>query len=170
MLIDLTADTTILILFTDPETGESESADSLPTFRIFGQNGAVTNGAGTAEVFEDGNISAISTGATTTVTTSGAHGLVTGSVIQIAGAAGTTGVNGVHQITVTSSTQFTFNDVASSGTYTSGASWMTPGLYGCVLDATIRSALEVGRNYTLVCYGVFGSDVRAKEIGFTVVA
>ena len=36
MLIDSSSDTTIPVLFTDPSTGASVNADSLPTFRTFG--------------------------------------------------------------------------------------------------------------------------------------
>lgn len=169
MLIQADADVTIPVLFTDPSSGESVNASALPTFRVFGQDGAIEGGNGTAAVLEGKDISAISVGVTTTITST-AHGLSTGAVVTIAGAAGTSNVNGTHQVTEVDANTFTFNDVTSSGTYTSGASWNTPGLYGCTLNSVIRAALEVGRSYLLIAYGVFTSDVRAVEARFTVVA
>lgn len=169
MLIDASSDVSIPLLFTDPATGECDTPDALPKFRVLGMNGPVANAEGTVEQLESGAISAISTGATTTITST-AHGLATGAVVEIANAAGTTGVNGVHPITVTDANNFTFNDVVSSGTYTSGATWVTPGLFAAVLDSAIRAALEVGRNYLLICYGIFGSDVRTLQERFTVVS
>lgn len=170
MLIDASQAVVIPVAFTDPATGELDTADALPTFRIIGDDGAVEGGNGTATLMEGGTIDAISTGATTTVTTTAAHGLATGATITIAGAAGTTGVNGTHQITVTGATTFTFNDISTSGTYTTGATWYTPGLYALTLDAPIRAALEPGRNYLCLANGVFGSDVRTVPTRFTVVS
>lgn len=169
MLIQATSDVVLPVCFIDPDTGECVNSDELPTFRIFGADGAVENGNGTAALLEAGDISAIETGATTTVT-SADHGLQTGAVVTIAGAAGTSNVNGTHQITVVDANNFTFDDVASSGTYTSGATWNSTGLYSATLDATIRAALEVGRSYLMIAYGVFGGDIRAEQIRFTVVA
>lgn len=168
MLIDASSDVSIPVLFTDPSTGASANPDALPTFRIMADDGPVENGNGTAEILESGDISAIVTGATTTVTSTD-HGLSTGAVVTIAGAAGTSNVNGTHPITVTDANTFTFDDVSSSGTYTSGATWKTPGLFKLVLDSTIRSSLEVGRSYMAICYGVFTSVQRVVQQTFTVV-
>ena len=166
MLISITSDVTLPILFTD-EAGTPRVLTSLPTFRIFGQNGPVTNAAGTAALFDSKAISAIITGATTTVTST-AHGLVTGSIVNITGATGTTSVNGFHVVTVIDANTFTFNNVVTSGTYIgSAAAWDTPGLYGCEFDSTVRSALEVGRNYLLIAYT---DDAFAKDLYFTVVS
>lgn len=168
MLIQADADVTIPVLFTNPSTGVSAIPDELPTFRIFASDGAVEGGNGTAAVLESGEISAIETGATTTITCED-HGLATGAVVTISGADGTTDVDGTHQVTVLDADNFTFDDVTTSGTYTSGASWQTPGLFGCTLDSVIRSALEVGKSYLMIAYGVFSGDVRAVDARFTVV-
>lgn len=168
MLIDASADVVLPGLFTDPDTGESADPDANPIFRVFGADGSVTNGNGSGAPLETKTISAISTGPTTTVTST-AHGLATGSVVTIAGAAGTTGVNGTHPVTVSDANTFTFDDVSTSGTYTSGASWKTTGLFGFTLNSTIRAALQVGRSYLLVAYGVFSGTRRAIQQTFTVV-
>lgn len=168
MLLDVTADVSIPVLFIDPDTFASAIPDALPVFRIMADDGPVENGNGTASVLEGGDISAIETGATTTVTSED-HGLSTGAVINIAGADGTTDVNGTHQITVVDADNFTFDDIATSGTYTSGATWTTPGLYKLTLDSTIRSALEVGRSYLAIAYGTFSSVQRVVQQAFTVV-
>lgn len=169
MLLDATSDVTLPILFCDPSTFASAQADSLPTFRLFSTDGAVANGNGTASQLEGKAISAIAVGATTTITSTG-HGLTTGAVVTISGATGTSNVNGTHQITVTDANTFTFTGSTSSGTYTSGAAWVTPGLYGLTLDSTIRAALEVGKSYTVICYGKFSTVVRALSLNLTVVA
>lgn len=55
---------------------------------------------------------------TVTVTTSSAHGMVTGSVVQLAGFTGLVGesINGVHTATVTSGTAFTVVSAGTAGT------------------------------------------------------
>lgn len=167
MLLDATADRDLLALFTDPTNGEAVNADSLPFFRIFGASGVI--GDGTCEVFESGSISAIAVGSTTTITAPN-HGLKTGQVVTIAGAGGVSNVNGNRTITVVDGNNFTFTGVTSSGTYTSGGTWKSPGLYKATLDATIRSALEVGKTYKVIYYGTFSGVVRQISDTFTVVA
>jgi len=61
------------------------------------------------------------------VTTSSAHGLQSGATVSITGVAGLSGVAGVYQVTVLSSTQFYIVlQVAASGTYTASTGTMTP--------------------------------------------
>ncbi len=168
MLIDAQADVVIPIVFTDPATGEAANPDALPTFRILGVDSSAQGG--TAAYLEDGTIASIAVGATTTINTDADHGLLTGAVVTIAGAAGTTNVNGTHLITVVDANTFTFDDVTSSGVYTSGASWKSTGIFGCTLDSSIRDAMETGRNYLLVATGVFSGDPRVETVRLTVVA
>ena len=59
------------------------------------------------------------------ITTSVAHGLVTGQEVNIAGVLGNTAANGVWTITVTSATQFTLNNSTSNGNRTGGGT-VTP--------------------------------------------
>lgn len=68
--------------------------------------------------------SAVRVASTVTITTSSAHGVQTGAYVQIAGVTATAGtsMNGVYQVTVTSSTVFTYTaaGTAGSGTVTAG--------------------------------------------------
>ena len=70
-----------------------------------------------------------------TVTTSSAHGLITGQVVNITGVDGVTAANGTWQVTVPtgSTTQFTLNSSTGSGTYTTNTGKVT---YGTALYAS----------------------------------
>ncbi len=57
-------------------------------------------------------LSAPQTSGTTAITTSGAHGLITGQSVLIAGATGNTAINGAWPVTVTGATTFT---IAATG-------------------------------------------------------
>lgn len=60
----------------------------------------------------------VRSGSTVTITTSSAHGIVTGSYVQMAGFSGAAGssFNGVYSATVTSGTTFTYSAAGSAGT------------------------------------------------------
>jgi hypothetical protein len=66
------------------------------------------------------------TNATPAVVTAGTHGLVTGEVVVITGALGSTGVNGTWPVTVISPTTFSV-PVAAGGAWTSGGSVQSTG-------------------------------------------
>ncbi|HFD39970.1 MAG TPA: hypothetical protein ENJ31_09045, partial [Anaerolineae bacterium] len=57
------------------------------------------------------------------IDTGSAHNLSTGNKVEIQGVTGTTGANGVHVITVVSSTQFDLNGTSDSNPYTGGGTW-----------------------------------------------
>jgi len=61
---------------------------------------------------------AVRVSSTVTITTSSAHGIVTGSYVQMAGFSGTAGstMNGVFEATVTSGTAFTYTAAGNAGT------------------------------------------------------
>lgn len=67
---------------------------------------------------------AIRVSSTVTITTSSAHGIVTGSVVQLGGYTGSVGtsINGVYTATVTSGTTFTVSSAGSAGTAVTAAS------------------------------------------------
>lgn len=54
------------------------------------------------------------------ITTSTAHGYSTGMVVEISGVGGNTAANGIWTITVVNSTQFSLQQSAGNGNYTSG--------------------------------------------------
>lgn len=70
---------------------------------------------------------AIRVSSTVTITTSSAHGIVTGSVVQLGGYTGSVGtsINGVYTATVTSGTSFTVSSAGSAGTAVTAASLTT---------------------------------------------
>lgn len=65
-------------------------------------------------------VSAASNASPIAITTSSAHGYVTGQRVQIAGVGGNTAANGNWYITVTDSTHFSLNGSTGNGAYTSG--------------------------------------------------
>jgi len=64
-------------------------------------------------------VNAATAAAPIAVTTSAAHGFVTGDNVFITGGTGMTNLNGTWVVTVTSSTAFTLDGSTGSGTYTS---------------------------------------------------
>jgi Flp pilus assembly protein TadG len=88
------------------------------------------------------NISAITRAFPAKVTTSSTHGLTTGQTVYITGVRGMTQVNGqAFVVTVTSTTQFTLNNVNSSsyGNYTSGGTATRCQTSACEIVVTSNS-------------------------------
>jgi hypothetical protein len=92
------------------------------------------------------NISAVTPGATTQITTATANGYAVGTPVYFNGVVGITGLNGVmaNVATVTSSTVFTVN-VATSGTYTSGGTAQADFI---PRGQTVRAMLPAGTSGT----------------------
>jgi hypothetical protein len=82
--------------------------------------------------------SAVRVSSTVTVTTTAAHGLTTGTYVQLEGFTGTAGtsMNGVFAATVTSGTTFTVSDAGSAGTATSGSAVVSRDLFSPLIDIT----------------------------------
>ena len=80
-------------------------------------------------------------GSPVTITTSAAHYLSTGDVVDILGATGNTAVNGRWTVTVLSSTQFQLNGSSGNGTTISGGVWVkfTNTLSAAVVKTTTLS-------------------------------
>ena len=81
-------------------------------------------------------VSAVRVSSTVTVTTSAAHGLVTGTFVQLEGFTGSAGtsMNGVFSATVTSGTVFTISDTGTAGTATSGSAVVSRDLLSPLID------------------------------------
>lgn len=81
---------------------------------------------------------AVRVSSTVTVTTTAAHGLTTGTYVQLEGFTGTAGtsMNGVFAATVTSGTTFTVTDSGTAGTATSGSAVVSRDLLSPVIDIT----------------------------------
>jgi hypothetical protein len=121
-------------------------ADALPVYRIYGPDGIMPNGNGTAAFLDDGNVTG-ATAASPVQITSAAHGLATGARVVIAGVTGMTGVNGTHQITVTGADTFTLNGSSGSGTYGGGGTWHVAGLYRYTHSIVGGDGYEVRNQY-----------------------
>lgn len=67
--------------------------------------------------------SAVRTSGTVTVTTASPHGITTGAYVQLEGATGTAGtsMSGVHQVTATSGSTFTYTSSGTAGTGVTGS-------------------------------------------------
>ena len=81
-------------------------------------------------------VSAVRVSSTVTVTTSAAHGLVTGTHVQLEGFADTAGtsMNGVFSATVTSGTVFTVTDSGTAGTADIGSACVSRDLFSPLID------------------------------------
>ncbi len=72
---------------------------------------------------KSGTIANVTPGAPIQITTSSAHGLNNGDLVQITNVTGTTGANGIHTITVVDSTNFTLNGTNDSTPWGGGGNW-----------------------------------------------
>jgi Ubiquitin-activating enzyme E1 FCCH domain len=121
------------------------NADELPTWRVYGQTGIVQNG--TAAKLQSGSITN-ATNVNPIVITSAGHGLVSGSVVTIAGVGGNTNANGTWVVTVIDQNTFSIPATGNSA-YTSGGTWNATGLYSASIAATALNGYASGVTYTI---------------------
>lgn len=124
------------------------NADDFPTFRVYSTSGLLANGGGTAAYRHTGSI----TGATNVspiVITSVAHGLSTGSRVNISGVGGNTAANGTFTITRVSADTFSLDGSTGNGAYTSGGTWRAAGLYDLEIVASGGNGFEAGETYAV---------------------
>lgn len=81
---------------------------------------ATSNTAGAVRKAAAVNITGATNATPIVITTDGAHGMVTGSVVTVAGVGGTTAANGTFRILVLSGTTFSLVGSVGNGVYTSG--------------------------------------------------
>jgi hypothetical protein len=142
--------------------------DAAPTWRLYGVNGLVAAGTGTASSFETGVITGATFASPITFTTSAAHGLSVGQVVTISGVGGNTAANGTFAVaSVPSNNTFTVTQ-AGNGNYTSGGVFRTTGLYRATMSGSVLSSLEAGKTYTLVINWLESTARRALILTFTV--
>jgi len=118
---------------------------------------------------------AIRVSSTVTITTSSAHGIVTGSVVQLGGFSGTAGttMNGVYTATVTSGTAFTVSSAGSAGTAVTAAS-LTSEVFSFDLLNPLNNYATADRGSALfvplesIQMSASG-DGEASQINFTVI-
>lgn len=162
MLIDTQRDASLPIqILAD---GSPVEPDAAPTFRLYdGSMGLIASGELTQA--SSGNITN-ATNADPSVITSTAHGLGSGTVIQIASVGGATGVNGERTAIRIDANTFSVDVSGSPGVYTSGGTWFVVGLYLLEIDESIRDVLEPGRPYTILIDYEVSSVSKSETIYF----
>lgn len=148
------------------DTEAPVDADAVPTWRVYGQNGLVAAGSGSAALAESGNLSGATNASPIVVTTTANHGITTGQPVVISGVVGNTNANGTFVATYLSNTTFSV-PAAGNGAYTSGGAWHSTGLYRVTLTGSILSSLEAGKTYQVVVTYAVGGDVRTEVHTFT---
>jgi hypothetical protein len=98
---------------------------------------------GTYGPLVSGSITGATNASPIQITTSGNHGLSTGSAVLITGVGGNTAANGDRYITVTGPTTFTLNGSTGNGTYTSGGTFTSAATteYGLKFNAQVGNNL-----------------------------
>ena len=138
-----------------------------PTFRVYGQTGLMTNGTGTATVKETGNVTG-ATNASPIVITATNHGLSSGMRVTIASVGGNTAANGTFAITVVNANSFSLDSSTGNGSYTSGGTWTTTGLYDVSVTPTAANGFASGGWYDALVQYVVGGNTIVKVFRFGV--
>lgn len=148
-------------------SNEPVEPDAAPTWRVFGANGQVASGTGSASSFESGSITG-ATNAAPIVITSAAHQVVTGQNVTVASVAGNTAANGQFIATYVGVNTFSLAGSTGNGVYTSGGTWKTTGLYKVALSGAVLNSLEAGKTYTVVLTFTLSAAIRTVVGTFTV--
>jgi hypothetical protein len=125
------------------------NADSLPIYRVYGDQGLLPGGTGSCVIKDSLGITG-ATNASPIVIASVGHNLQTGMKVTISGVVGNTAANGTWTITVIDPNTFSLNGSAGNGAYTSGGTWNTSGLYDVVLTPTTGSGYAQGLFYDIL--------------------
>lgn len=144
------------------------NASSLPTYRVYGPEGLMTSGTGTAS-FKDSGVVSGATNASPIVITDTAHGLQTGNIITVTGVLGNTAANGTFLVTRVDADTFSLQGSTGNGSYTSGGTWNLTGVYEASIAAESLSGYEAGITYTVIFQGVVSAANWACSASFTVV-
>jgi len=137
----------------DLTTGLPATPDANPVARVYGQNGFVTAGDVTLTPAESGTITGATFAAPITVTFGAITTLTAGTCIWVQGVLTNTAANGLHTISVLSTTTADLIGTVGNGAYGGGGTWMTAGLYSLDLTQasvpTLVANLEEGQNYAV---------------------
>lgn len=155
----------IPIALTNPSDGSVEAFDALPTARLYGQNGFVDNF--TLVQLETGDVDDATNDAPIVIT-SPDHGLTTGQVVIVSGVGGNTAANGTFEIERQDADLFSLLGSTGNGAYTTGGSWLVPGLFSLELDEVNTADLTPGDTYTVVITWLSGGDPRSASFTFGV--
>jgi hypothetical protein len=140
----------------------------LPTFRIYGPSGLMTNGTGTLAQQNTGTLTN-ATNASPIVVTSTGHGLTGKPRVTISGVVGNTAANGTFTITVIDANTFSLDGSTGNGAYTSGGTWHVTGLYSATLDAQASDGYASGTTYFVYTSWTVGGSTYGDLDSYTVV-
>lgn len=141
-------------------------ADALPTFRVFGLSGLLTNASGVATQKQTGTITG-ATNATPIVITSVGHNLQTGMRVTITGVGGNGAANSTWTITRVSADTFSLDTSVGNGAYTSGGTWVVSGFYDLSIPATAAHGFDAGISFTVHCSYEISAVGYAQVFSFT---
>lgn len=141
--------------------------DAAPTYRVYGADGVLAAGTGSAASFETGSITG-ATNASPIVITSANHGVSTDQAVTVSGVGGNTNANGSFLATAIDANTFSLQGSTGNSAYTSGGAWKTTGLYAVHLSGSILSGFEAGKTYTAIVDWAESSDARVAQYTFTV--
>jgi hypothetical protein len=153
-------------------SGTPVDSSVAPTFRVYGPTGIMTGGTGSASFADPGAAGGAITGATDAtpiVITSVGHGLSSGTQITIAGVLGNTAANGSWVVTVIDSNTFSLNTSVGNGSYVSGGTWHTSGLYDITITPLGGNGYIQGVTYFVLVTYVVASVEMSDLHSFTVV-
>lgn len=148
-------------------SGVPVNSSATPGYRIYDAGALMTNGTGSATQPESGSITG-ATNASPIVITSAAHGLSTGQQVTVASVGGNTAANGTFLVTVVDANSFSLDGSTGNGSYTSGGTWKTTGLYKISFTPTTSDGFASGGCYTVLVNGTVSSTGWCKEFRFAV--
>lgn len=152
-----TLDSPISFLVLSTSSGVPTASSTTPSYRVYGDDGLQLNGTGSLTSPETGAITGASN-ESPIVITSAAHGLTTGMRVTVAGVGGNTAANGTFTITVTGANTFSLDGSTGNGSYTTGGTWTTTGLYEASITPTAANGYAQGQYYdVLVNYTISGN-------------
>lgn len=148
-------------------------ADSLPTYRVYGPLGIMTNGTGSLGLMDPGPAGGAITGATNASPikiTSNGHNLTTGTQVNVVGVGGNTAANGTWVVTVVDSNNFDLNGSTGNGVYVAATgTWHVTGLYEFTFTPVGANGFVQGVTYCVLVTTTISGTVIADLHSFTVV-
>lgn len=158
-------DTVYGTVVTKNTSGSPTNADSLPTYRVYGDAGLLVNG--TASFKDTGTVTG-ATNASPIVVTSSAHGLSTGTRVTITGVSGNTAANGTFDITNASSSTYSLDGSTGNGSFSGNGTWNVSGLYKFSFDASGANGFASGGTYSIVLHYTVSGTAMSQVLTFSV--
>ncbi len=157
---------TIPVLGLD-SSGVPTNSSTTPSYRVYGNNGLMSNGTGSLSFKDTGNITG-ATNASPIVITSAGHGLQTGMKVTVANVGGNTAANGTFTVTYVGANTFSLDGSSGNGAYTSGGDWKVTGLYYVSLTPTAGNGFAAGEFYDVMVNMTISADVVSQAFRFGV--